>query len=203
MNEHTPIWSRSIRNSITTIQMLDVEHLLPTNKPWTDCTLCLLFSLFNTAVCLCEKHLYRVYLSMWMSFTVCVPMSPLPPTLSAALADQQTNAASFDQALSHTAVFLFHVRPCCLPLWCQILCFFFCKWTFYTSPAELSRWMAGGMRVFPCHLLIICMNPPSWLKWSRCLQLVLWGLSHTRRTHTYENTHEFSGPHNNSLLQFG
>ena len=50
-----------------------------------------------------------------------LPLSSLSHTLSAALADQQTNAAPLDQALSHTAVFFFHVRPCCLPLWCHIL----------------------------------------------------------------------------------
>lgn len=51
----------------------------------------------------------------------CLPLSSL--SLSAALADQHTSAASLDRALSHTAVFFFHVRPCCLPLWCQILFF--------------------------------------------------------------------------------
>ncbi len=126
----------------------------------------------------------------------------LSHTLSASLADQQTNAASLDRALSHTAVFFFYVW-----LFTTLMSdtFFFLEWTLYSLPAELSRWMAGGMRVFPCHLLIICMDPPSWLKWSRCLLLALWGLSHTTHTHTRTRILNFqlSRPHNNSLLQLG
>lgn len=43
--------------------------------------------------------------------------------LAFALADQHTNAASLDKALSHMAVFFFHGRPRRLPLWCHFFSF--------------------------------------------------------------------------------
>lgn len=99
------------------------------------------FFLWQGHVFLCKASgICTVHFSLWMSFTVRLsphvpPLSPslclslsvcLSLALSAALADQQTKAVSLVRALSHTAVFFFHVRPCYLPLWCQT--FFFLFW---------------------------------------------------------------------------
>lgn len=53
----------------------------------------------------------------WSAFSFFLyPASSLSNILAFALADQQTNVASLDEALSHMAVFFFHDCPCCLPL---------------------------------------------------------------------------------------
>lgn len=114
--------------------------------------------------------------------------SVFPPfVLSTALADQQTNAASPVWALSHTAVFFFYVRPCCLPLWCQTL-FLSEHFTLH-----LQNCPDGWQRACVCSHAICSLwawtTPPplpSWLKWSWSLLLALWGLSHIRLTQIAE-----------------
>lgn len=133
-----------------------------------------------------------------------LPLSSLSHTLSAALADQQTNAAPLDQALSHTAVFFFHVRPCCLPLWCHILFLwvntlhFTCRTVQMDDRGYACVPMPSAHYLHAPHQTHTHTHRP---KWSQCLLLGLWGLTHARHAHTYENVC-LPWTHNNRLLQF-
>lgn len=129
-----------------------------------------------------------------MSFMVCFfSPSVLSPTLSAALADQQTNAASVDWALSHTAVSFFHVWPCCLPLWCQILFLRVITLHFTCRTVQMD---GRGHACVPMPSAHYLHRPPHLqLKWRLCLVLALQELSHTRHTHIWEYTYTYKNTH--------
>lgn len=70
------------------------------------------------------------------------PVLCLLTNRTAALAHQQSRTGPVDGALSGFPFLLFTAL----------------MWDTFSPPAGVSRWMAEGVRVFPCHLLIICMG---------------------------------------------